>query len=345
MSDPSDVGMLQCYGKEHMLPPGYIALYDSGELQRRSQALEKRLSSCDICPRRCHVNRLEGERGVCRSGSLAAVSAVCDHYGEEPPISGTKGSGAIFFAGCNLRCVFCQNHQISQPLLLTQHDEEDAATLAQHMLHLQDNLGCHNINLVSPSHFVPQIAQALVEAVPLGLHIPLVYNSNAYDSLATLRALEGIVDVYLPDLKYASDFYAKRFSRAQHYVNYSQVAIVEMYRQVGNLVVDENGLARSGLIVRHLILPHRIASSRKSLFWLTRSISPEVTVSIMSQYHPCHKALAVPLLCRRITAAEYLEVTDLLANLCMENGWVQDMDSPETYLPDFDREDHPFAPV
>ena len=282
---------------------------------------------------------------MCRSGRLAAVPAVCDHHGEEPAISGTKGSGAIFFGGCNLKCVYCQNHQISQPTLPPQQKEADAATLARNMLHLQDNLGCHNINLVSPSHFVPQIVQALVEAAHLGLHIPMVYNSNSYDSLPTLRALNGIVDIYLPDLKYASDIYAQRFSRTQHYVSHSRAAITEMYRQVGDLTVDEGGLARRGLIVRHLILPHRIAGSRESLSWLARSLSPEVTVSVMSQYQPCHKAPAVPSLCRKITAAEYSEVTDLLANLGMENGWVQDMDSPETYLPDFDRQPHPFAPV
>ncbi len=325
--------------------PGYIALYRSGELQRRALALEARLASCDICPRQCHVNRLGEERGVCRSGRLAAVAAVCDHHGEEPAVSGTRGSGAIFVAHCTLRCVYCQNHQISQAPHRQRGKEVDPSILARHMLHLQDTLGCHNINLVSPSHFIPQLVQALVEAVPLGLHIPLVYNTNAYDSLPTLRALEGVVDIYLPDLKYASDIYAMRFSRAKHYVTHSREAIREMYRQVGDLVVDDDGLARRGLIVRHLILPHGIAGSQDSLSWLARALSPDVTVSIMSQYYPCHRAPTVPLLSRKITAAEYSQVVDLLEGLGLENGWVQEMDSAETYLPDFQRHPHPFAPV
>lgn len=325
--------------------PEYIALYRSGELQRRARALEARLARCDICPRECGVDRLQGEEGWCRSGYLPLVSAVCDHHGEEPPISGTKGSGAIFFGNCTLKCLYCQNHQVSQDPQRQRGKEVDCLALARHMLHLQEDLRCHNINLVSPSHFVPQIVRALVEAVPLGLRLPLVYNTNGYDALSTLRELDGIVDIYLPDLKYASDTYAMKFSQAREYVRYTRAAIAEMHRQVGNLVIDEDGVARRGLIVRHLILPNGIAGSEESLAWLATALSPEVTVSIMSQYYPCHKAPRVPLLSRHITPAEHAEVLDLLDRLGLENGWVQELDSAETYLPDFDREAHPFIPA
>lgn len=330
---------------ETAFQPGYIALYRSGELQRRARALEARLARCDICPRECGVDRLRGLEGWCRSGYLPLISAVCDHHGEEPPISGTKGSGAIFFGNCTLKCLYCQNHQISQDPQRQRAKEADCLALARHMLHLQEELGCHNINLVSPSHFVPQIVRALVEAVPLGLRIPLVYNTNGYDSLATLRELDGIVDIYLPDLKYASDTWAMKFSQAREYVRHARAAIAEMHRQVGNLVIGEDGVAQRGLIVRHLILPNGIAGSEESLPWLATALSPEVTVSIMSQYHPCHRAPRVPLLSRHIAPAEHAEVLDLLDRLGLESGWVQELDSAETYLPDFDREAHPFIPT
>jgi putative pyruvate formate lyase activating enzyme len=182
--------------------PSYISLYESGELEKRSKRLNERLASCDICPRECHINRLEGETGFCHSGALPIVSSYCDHHGEEPALSGDKGSGTIFFANCNLRCLFCQNHQISQEWQKQKSNEITCNQLAQHMLYLQNELGCHNINLVSPSHFVPQIIEALLSAIPQGLHIPLVYNTNGYDSLETIKELDGVIDIYLPDFKY-----------------------------------------------------------------------------------------------------------------------------------------------
>jgi len=211
------------------------------------------------------------------------------------------------------------------------------------MIHLQDELGCHNINLVSPSHMVPQLVQALPAAVTRGLRLPLVYNSSSYDSVTTLKALDGIIDIYLADLRYASDAYARRFSQAPGYVTVSRAAINEMYRQVGNLTVDEDGVARRGLIVRHLILPHDVSGSRESIAWLSREVSPTVTVSIMAQYHPSHLAPRIPLLARPIAAQEYKAVTNTLEELGLENGWTQEMGADQNYLPDFGRQGHPFT--
>ena len=222
-------------------------------------------------------------------------------------------------------------------------DGIEPVALARIMLHLQNDLNCHNINLVSPSHFVPQIVEAIYHAVPLGLKIPFVYNTNAYDSLATLKLLEGIIDIYLPDIKYASDTWALKFSQAKNYVAISRAAIHEMYNQVGDLVVDHSGIALRGLIVRHLILPNNIAGSEDSLTWMVKKISADATVSIMSQYHPCHLAFQEPLLARHITREEYNHVTSIVNNLKLENGWLQTMDSAEDYLPDFKREGHPFS--
>ncbi len=321
--------------------PGYIALYRSGELKRRAGSLEVRLNSCDICPRECGVNRREGETGFCRSARLPIVSAVCAHHGEEPVISGSRGSGAVFFGNCNMRCVYCQNYQISQGVG-EQSEAMDSHTLAERMLYLQDGLGCHNINFVSPSHLVPQLVRAVLEAVPMGLRLPLVYNTSSYDSIKSLRELEGIISIYLADLRYADKEWGRKFSQVSDYVERARAAIGEMHQQVGDLVVDDEGIARRGLMVRHLILPNRLAGSQDSLTWLVREVSPAVTVSIMSQYFPAHRALQIPLLARTISSTEYSEVTGLLDRLGIENGWVQEMDASESYLPDFTCEGHPF---
>jgi putative pyruvate formate lyase activating enzyme len=325
------------------IEPGYLALYRSGELQRRAEALEARLAACDICPRECRVNRLEGERGFCHSGRLPVVASVGAHHGEEPVLSGSRGSGTIFLGNCNLRCAYCQNYQISQDYRAQRRNEVETSVLAERMLYLQDELGCHNINLVSPSHFVPQIVRAVLEAVPLGLRLPLVYNTSSYDSVATLRELDGIISIYLADLRYASNKWGKRFSRAPDYVERARAAIREMYRQVGNLIVDEANIARKGLIVRHLILPNGIAGSRDSLGWLVREVSPQVTVSLMSQYFPAHRAPRIPLLSRAITAEEYNEVSGLVDELGIENGWLQGMGASKSYRPDFSGEGAPFS--
>jgi putative pyruvate formate lyase activating enzyme len=332
------------YSNSSRSEPSYLSLFRSGELERRVKNLEARLAACDICPRECGAKRLEGKTKFCHSAYLPVVASVCPHHGEEPVLSGTLGSGTIFFGNCNMRCVYCQNSQISQDHKARQEKEMGFSALAGEMLRLQET-GCHNINFVSPSHFVPQLVRAVFEAVPLGLHLPLVYNTGGYDSLKTIKELDGIIDIYLPDLRYADDKTARRYSRARNYVEHSRAAIKEMYRQVGNLKVDENEIAQRGLIVRHLILPGGLAGSRDSLTWLAEEISPDVTVSIMAQYYPAHRADRFPELNRKITQEEYSEVVDLINSLGMENGWLQEMESSETYRPDFKKEGHPFEPA
>ncbi len=319
--------------------PGYMALYRSGELEQRAERLEARLDECDICPRECGARRLRGKVGSCNSAYLPIVTSVCAHHGEEPVLSGSRGSGTVFFGNCNMRCVYCQNHQISQDPKNQQPYEVSTRVLAERMLYLQDELGCHNINLVTPSHFVPQIVKAVLEAVPMGLRLPLVYNTSSYDSVETLRELDGIISIYLADLRYASNELGKKYSRVRHYADSSRAAIKEMQRQVGDLEVDSEGIAQKGLIIRHLILPNGIAGSEDSLGWLVREVSPDVAVSIMSQYYPAHRAHRFPLLARKILPEEYAEVTGLIARLGIVNGWVQEMDSAEDYLPDFSHKD------
>ncbi len=321
--------------------PEYLALYRSGELARRAARLEARLAECDICPRECRARRMDGEVGHCHSGVLPIISSFAAHHGEEPVLSGTRGSGAIFFGNCNMRCVYCQNHQISQDPEAQRRNEVSTGVLAARMLYLQDELHCHNINLVTPSHFVPQIVCALLEVIPQGFRLPLVYNTSSYDSVKTLQELEGVISIYLADLRYASDEIARKYSRVRHYVESSRTAIKEMQRQVGDLLLDEEGIAQKGLIVRHLILPNGMAGSEESLQWLAREVSSKAAVSIMSQYYPAHRARKYPELNRKITPEEYQEVVKIAEKLGIEKGWVQDMASPESYQPDF-AADNPF---
>lgn len=322
--------------------PSYLKLFKSGELKLRAQTLRERLKSCNICPHNCGVNRLEGELGFCHSAYLPVVSSYCAHKGEEPPLSGTNGSGTIFFGNCNMRCVYCQNYQISQDWHNQKKNEVNIKTLAADMLYLQNELRCHNINLVTPSHFVPQIIEALLQAIPEGLSLPIVYNTSGYDSLEILQLLDGIIDIYLPDLRYAKNENGRKYSGVPDYAERDRKAIKEMYRQSGNLVLDENGVALRGLIIRHLILPSDLAGSENSLRWLADEISPDVFISLMAQYYPSHKAFRFPGLYRSIKYEEYLDVVKLLRRLDMNNGWIQEMDASDNYQPDFDREGHPF---
>jgi putative pyruvate formate lyase activating enzyme len=322
--------------------PGYVALYRSGELERRVGRLEARLAECDICPRECRAQRLQGKLGSCHSGLLPMVSSFGAHHGEEPVLSGSRGSGTIFFGNCNMRCVYCQNHQISQDPATQKKNEVGIPVLAERMLYLQDELHCHNINLVTPSHLVPQIVRAVMEAAQKGLRLPLVYNTSSYDSVETLQELDGIISIYLADLRYASNEMGRKYSRVRGYAEHSRAAIKEMQRQVGDLIVDGDGIAQRGLIVRHLILPNDIAGSEASLRWLVEEVSPQVAVSIMSQYYPAHRAYRYKELNRKITPEEYREVVRLAERLGIENGWTQGMESPETYLPDFAVDD-PFS--
>lgn len=301
--------------------PSYLRLAESGELARRARALIARLSRCDLCPRACLVDRDAGEQGVCRVGRRAKVSAAFPHFGEESVLVGRGGSGTIFFGECNLRCVFCQNREVSHGLDAQEVTEE---AIAEAMLALQAG-GCHNINLVTPTHWMPQILSALPGAIAGGLRLPLVYNCSGYEGLEALRLLDGVVDVYLPDSKYADDAVARRLSGFRGYVKSNRAALREMYRQVGpGLVLDQDGMAVRGMIVRHMVLPMGLAGTAQVLEWIARELSPDVCISLMSQYFPAYRAVDDPALGRRITPEEYLEALSAFDVAGLEQGWRQE---------------------
>jgi putative pyruvate formate lyase activating enzyme len=281
--------------------PGYKNLLDTGDLESRFQQAYKHLSICDVCALRCPVDRLCGEFGACKTGAVAKISSYGPHLGEEKPLRGWRGSGTIFFTRCNLRCQFCQNYDISQS---DSGNEVEAQDLAAIMLDLQ-SYGCHNINLVSPSHVVPQIIAAIFVAARAGLNIPLVYNSGGYDSMAMLTLLDGIIDIYMPDMKYASGKIAHKYSKVPNYPSVNQKIVKEMHRQVGDLFVDENGIAQKGLLVRHLILPNNLAGSELILRFLSEKISKNTYINLMDQYRPTYKAHQFPEINRRITQNEF----------------------------------------
>lgn len=291
-----------------------LSLYRSGELRDRVEAARSLLRDCRVCPRHCGVDRLNGELGKCRTPGEVMVSSYGPHFGEESPLVGRNGSGTIFFTNCNLRCVFCQNYSISQ---LGEGDKVSKEELACMMLSLQDK-GCHNINLVSPTHVVPQILEAFEMAVKSGLQLPLVYNSGGYDSIETLRLLDGIVDIYMPDMKYSDEKNAEKLSGVENYPSINRAAVKEMHRQVGDLQINEDGIAQRGLLVRHLVLPHGLAGTKEVVNFLANEVSPDTYVNIMAQYHPCHKASQFPSLSRRISAGEFQEAVTLArqAGLC-----------------------------
>ena len=279
--------------------PSYLSLYESGELRERVEKAREMLLSCRVCPHECKVNRIENELGYCKTGRHAIVSSYFPHHGEEFPIRGFRGSGTIFFSYCNMRCVYCQNYEISH---FGEGREVSPEELAGMMLELQ-SLGVHNINLVSPSHVVPQILEALYIAVQRGLRIPIVYNTSSFDSLESLKLMDGVVDIYLADLKYLSREFGRKYSKVKDYPTHAKEAIREMYRQVGNLKVDERGIAVRGLLIRHLVLPNDISTTREVMNFL-RSIDPQLAVNVMDQYFPFYKAKDYPELARRITREE-----------------------------------------
>ena len=284
--------------------PSYLRLLESGELARRVEEAWRHLADCDLCARYCFVDRLKSKEGaVCRTGERAVVASYGAHHGEEDPLRGSRGSGTIFFSFCNLRCAFCQNWDISQKGI---GREVEPGEIAEMMLDLQRQ-GCHNINFVSPSHVVAQIIAAVHEAGKRGLKLPLVYNSGGYDSPQALALLDGIVDIYMPDMKYGDSALARRYSRVRGYVEANQAAVREMHRQVGDLVMDEEGVARRGLLVRHLVLPEGIAGTEKVLEFLAKEISRDTYLNLMDQYRPCYRADEYPELDRPITGAEYAE--------------------------------------
>jgi len=283
--------------------PAYLRLHQDKSLTRQVREALDLLRSCQVCPRSCKVNRLANETGNCRTGRWAMVSSYGAHFGEEAPLVGTHGSGTIFFTNCNLKCVFCQNFTISQ---LGEGSTVTKEGLARIMLSLQQR-GCHNINLVSPTHVVPQILEALEIAVSLGLRIPLVYNSGGYDSVETLKLLEGIVDIYMPDMKYSDDKTAQALSGISDYPSINRAAVKEMHRQVGDLQINEKGLAVRGLLIRHLVLPQGLAGTEDIVKFIAEELSLNSYVNIMSQYRPCYKAFEIPALSRRVSEEEYLQ--------------------------------------
>ena len=303
--------------------PSYIETYKSGELEKRIKIAYNILKSCTICPLNCKVNRLKGQLGTCKTGELPIVSDYMPHFGEEAPLVGERGSGAIFFSYCNLRCVFCQTYEISH---LGHGRPVSIKELAGIMITLQKE-GCHNINLITPSHVVPQILAALALAIEDGLNIPLVYNTGGYDSIDTLRLLEGVIDIYMPDFKYWDEKIAERFSKVKDYPRVVKAAIKEMHRQVGDLILDERGIAKRGLLVRHLVLPDGLAGTRDVLRFLAKEVSPHTYVNIMGHYRPCGEAQKYPPLNRRIKKIEYEEAI----RIAREEG-ISRIDQTHTHL-------------
>ncbi len=327
----------------------YLRLLRDGTLEKRVADLERLLERCTVCPRDCLNNRLNDEIAACYSGRLPIVSSYTAHFGEEPPLVGTKGAGNIFFGNCNLRCVYCQNYQISQSHKQQLRNQITHERLAEMMLELQSR-GCHNINFVSPTHFAPQMARAILIAAQQGLDVPIVYNTNSYDAVEVLRLLDRVVDVYLPDLKYADDESGYTYSKVSGYKDFSRLALKEMFRQTGDeLVFDENGLLRRGLVVRLLVLPNDIGSTKESIEWIRDELSPRVAISLMAQYYPTHQAETnkrYMLLSRRIRESEWMKATSALEELGMEEGWVQEFDgSAYYYRPDFSDADRPFRDI
>ncbi len=282
------------------------------------------LEECRVCPRHCGVNRLAGESGKCHITNQVIVSSYGPHFGEEAPLVGRHGSGTIFFTYCNLRCVFCQNYTISQ---LGEGSAVDRGELAGMMLSLQAK-GCHNINLVSPTHVLPYILDALELAVDMGLYLPLVYNSGGYDSMETLELLDGIIDIYMPDMKYSDEKIAEQLSGVKDYPGVNKAAIKEMHRQVGDLQIEEQGVAQRGLLVRHLVLPNRLAGTEEAVRFLAQEVSVNTYLNVMAQYHPCYKAFDIPQLSHSVTRHEFYEAVDLAHQQGLHR-----LDSPHFPLP------------
>lgn len=326
-----------------------MKLWKTGELKKRVEALEKLLESCTVCPKDCGNNRLMDEIAACYSGALPIVSSYTAHFGEEPVLSGTRGAGNIFFGNCNLRCVYCQNYQISQTWKEQRKNEITHERLAEMMLELQAK-GCHNIGFVSPTHFAPQLVRAILIAAENGLRLPIVYNTNAYDSAEVLRLLDGIVDVYLPDLKYADSDAGFQFSKVRDYAKFSRRAIREMFRQTGDeLIYGADGLLKRGLVIRLLVLPNDLAGIAENLRWIRDELSPKVAISLMAQYYATNKAGTDDryiLLSRRISEREWFEAVELLEELGMEEGFMQEYESASHYYrPDFTDKENPFKDI
>jgi Uncharacterized Fe-S protein PflX, homolog of pyruvate formate lyase activating proteins len=292
------------------------------EWDERIREADRIASACELCPRQCRVNRLKGEKGFCQAPGELVISSIFPHHGEEPPISGKNGSGTVFFSYCTLKCLFCQNYQISHE---AEGERYTPSRLAQKLLDLEKN-GCHNINLVTPSHFLPWILRALKEAAGRGLSIPLVYNNGGYESLEVLGLLKGVMDIYLPDMKYGDPVAAQRYSKAEDYVTVNRAAIIEMFKQVGPLRIDKNEIAYRGLCIRHLVLPNGQAHSDDIVKFLAASFDPQdLTVSLMAQYRPLYRAREFPEISRGPTREEYDSIKRLFENADIA-GFFQEME-------------------
>jgi putative pyruvate formate lyase activating enzyme len=301
--------------------PSYLTLHRSGELAARARAALAALQSCEVCPRACGVDRTADGRSVCGVGFEPVIASWNVHMWEEPPITGTRGSGTIFLSGCTGKCIFCQNYPISQ---YRYGNTVSIVRFAEMMLELQGR-GVHNINFVTPTHFVPQILAAVDMAAGMGLRVPLVYNTSGYDTVETLRLLEGVVDIWLPDAKYTDDTVARRLSGFPRYVENNRAALKEIFRQVGDeLILDDDGVARRGMIIRHLVLPAGLADTPGVMRWIATELSPRVHVSVMDQYFPAYKALNDPQVGRKITPEEYQVALDAFDAAGLENGWLQE---------------------
>jgi putative pyruvate formate lyase activating enzyme len=286
-----------------MREPSYLRLYREGKLQYRIDRAVEMMRDCSLCPRECHVDRLSGERGFCCTGKKARVASLHAHFGEEAPLVGRGGSGTIFFRSCNLLCYFCQNYDISHD---AEGGEVEPRDLADMMISLQMR-GCHNINFVTPSHVVPQILEGLIIAVERGLKVPLVYNTGGYDKIETLKILEDVFDIYMPDFKFWEARWSEKFCKAPDYRKIAAAAIKEMHRQVGDLLIDEAGIAERGLLVRHLVMPNDVSNTKEVMTFLADKISADTYVNVMDQYHPCGKATLDPAINRRLTRKEYVD--------------------------------------
>jgi putative pyruvate formate lyase activating enzyme len=297
--------------------PSYITLHEKGELVQRIKLLNEFLKECRLCPRECRVDRSEGGVGYCRAPSEIMVSSVFPHFGEETPLVGYHGSGTVFLTHCNLRCVFCQNYDISH---LGQGERITSSEIARAMFKLQQT-GCHNINFVTPTHYAPQIVASLPEAIEMGLSLPIVYNCSGYESIEVIRLLDGMIDVYMPDAKYMDERFAKLFSNAPNYPEVIRQVLKEMYRQVGDLETNAQGIAERGLLVRHLVMPGGVASSEAVLKFIAEEISTDTYVNIMDQYRPEYQARQYSEINRRITRKEYLEAIQLAKRFHLYRGF------------------------
>lgn len=316
--------------------PAYSKLISSSEFENRISAADAILKNCTSCPRNCYVDRTNGELGTCQSGDQPIVSSYTPHFGEEPVLSGTKGAGNIFFGNCNLRCDYCQNFVISQNPNAESKNQISVQRLAEIMIELQ-NKSCHNIGLVSPTHFAVPILKAIYLAVKQGLNLPIIYNTNGYDSVEVLKLYKDVVDIYLPDFKYGTDENGRRYSKAPDYFEKTKTAIAEMYNQVGSELIYKDGVAVRGLIIRHLVLPNGLAESEK-VFKFISSLDSKIHVSLMSQYFPVNRASKNILLSRSISQTEYYRAVELLNKYGLENGWVQEIESNDFYRPFFDED-------